>query len=97
MSNLHIFNHPLICHKVTMMRDKNTTTKDFRELAEEITMLMAYEVTRDLPLRDIEVETPICKTVCKTIAGRSIGVVPILRAGRLVISVYTEIPKLTNP
>lgn len=81
MSNLHIFNHPLICHKVTMMRDKNTTTKDFRELAEEITMLMAYEVTRDLPLRDIEVETPICKTVCKTIAGRSIGVVPILRAG----------------
>ncbi len=81
MSTLHIFNHPLICHKVTKMRDKNTNTKDFRELAEEITMLMAYEVTRDLPLCDVEIETPICKTVCKTIAGRSIGVVPILRAG----------------
>ena len=81
MSTLHIFDHPLICHKITMMRDKNTTTKDFRELAEEITMLMAYEVTRDLPLKDIEVETPICKATCKTVAGRSIGVVPILRAG----------------
>lgn len=81
MSTLHIFDHPLICHKITMMRDKNTNTKDFRELAEEITMLMAYEVTRDLPLEDIEIETPICKTVAKTIAGRSIGVVPILRAG----------------
>ena len=81
MSTLHIFDHPLICHKITMMRDKNTTTKDFRELAEEITMLMAYEVTRDLPLKDVEVETPICKAICKTVAGRSIGVVPILRAG----------------
>ena len=81
MSTLHIFNHPLICHKITMMRDKNTTTKDFRELAEEITMLMAYEVTRELPLMDVEVETPICKAICKTVAGRSIGVVPILRAG----------------
>ncbi len=81
MSTLHIFDHPLICHKITMMRDKNTNTKDFRELAEEITMLMAYEVTRDLPLEDIEIETPICKTIAKTIAGRSIGVVPILRAG----------------
>ncbi len=81
MSTLHIFDHPLICHKVTMMRDKNTTTKDFRELAEEITLLMAYEVTRNLPLKEIEIETPICKTKSKTIAGRSIGVVPVLRAG----------------
>lgn len=81
MSSLHIFNHPLICHKITMMRDKNTTTKDFRELAEEVTMLMAYEVTRNLPLREVEIETPICKTTSKVIAGRSVGVVPILRAG----------------
>ncbi|MBQ3572604.1 MAG: uracil phosphoribosyltransferase [Clostridia bacterium] len=81
MSTLHIFDHPLICHKITMMRDKNTTTKDFRELAEEITLLMAYEATRNLPLCEIEIETPICKTKAKTIAGRSIGVVPILRAG----------------
>ncbi|MBR3864626.1 MAG: uracil phosphoribosyltransferase [Clostridia bacterium] len=81
MSSLHIFNHPLICHKITMMRDKNTTTKDFRELAEEVTMLMAYEVTRNLPLREVEIETPICKTTSKVVAGRSVGVVPILRAG----------------
>ena len=81
MSSLHIFNHPLICHKITMMRDKNTNTKDFRELAEEITMLMAYEVTRNLPLCEVEIETPICKTVSKVVAGRSVGVVPILRAG----------------
>ena len=81
MSSLHIFNHPIICHKITMMRDKNTTTKDFRELAEEVTMLMAYEVTRNLPLREVEIETPICKTTSKVVAGRSVGVVPILRAG----------------
>jgi len=64
-----------------MLRDKNTSTKDFRELVEEIALLMAYEVTRDLPLEDIEIETPICKTKSKVIAGRSIGVIPILRAG----------------
>lgn len=81
MSTLHTFDHPLICHKITMMREKNTNTKDFRELAEEISMLMAYEVTRDLPLKEVEIETPICKTKSKVIAGRSIGVVPILRAG----------------
>jgi uracil phosphoribosyltransferase len=81
MSKLHIIDHPLVQHKVTMLRDKNTSTKDFRELVDEIALLMAYEVTRDLPLEDIEIETPICKTKSKVIAGRSIGIVPILRAG----------------
>ena len=81
MAKVFVMDHPLVQHKITMLRDKNTSTKDFRELAEEISLLMAYEVTRDLPLEDIEVETPICKTVAKTVSGRSVGIVPILRAG----------------
>lgn len=81
MSKLHTLDHPLILHKITMMRQTSTNTKDFRELAEEVSTLMAYEVTRDLPLKEIEIETPICKTKSKVVAGRSIGVVPILRAG----------------
>lgn len=81
MSKVFIMDHPLVQHKVTMMRDKNTSTKDFRDLAEEISLLMAYEVTRDLPLEDIEVETPICKTKAKAVSGRSVGIIPILRAG----------------
>ena len=81
MSKIVIFDHPLITHKVTMMRDKNTPSKEFRELLEEISLLMGYEVTRDLPLEDVEIETPICKTKQKMLAGRSIGIVPILRAG----------------
>ena len=81
MGKLFVLNHPLIQHKISMMRKTETTTKDFRELANEISLLMAYEVTRDLPLEEKEIETPICKTNAKFIAGRSIGVVPILRAG----------------
>lgn len=81
MSNVHVIDHPMVQHKLSLMRDKATGTKDFRELLEEIAMLMAYEVTRDLPLGDTEVETPICKTKTKVIAGRTLGVVPILRAG----------------
>ena len=93
MSKVHVLNHPLIQHKVTMMRKVETTTKDFRELANEISLLMAYEVTRDLPLEDVEIETPICKTTAKTVAGRSIGVVPILRAGLgMVDGILTLVP-----
>ena len=93
MSKVHVLNHPLIQHKITMMRRKETTTKDFRELANEISLLMAYEVTRDLPLEDVEIETPICKTVAKQVAGRSIGVVPILRAGLgMVDGILTLVP-----
>lgn len=69
MSKVYLMEHPLVRHKVTMLRDKNTSTKDFRELAEEISLLMAYEVTRDLPLEDVEVETPICKTTAKVVSG----------------------------
>ena len=81
MSKLHVLDHPMIQHKLTLMRDKDTETKDFRELLDEISMLMAYELTRDFPLMDTEVETPICKTTSKIIAGKKICIVPILRAG----------------
>lgn len=81
MSKIVIFDHPLITHKVTMMRDKNTPSRDFRALLDEISLLMGYEVTRDLPLEEVEIETPICKTKQKMLAGRQIGIVPILRAG----------------
>ncbi len=86
MSKVVVFDHPLITHKVSIMRDKNTTNKDFRELLEEISMLMTYEVTRELPLVEIEIETPICKTRQKMLGGRQIGVVPILRAGLGMVS-----------
>lgn len=81
MENVFIFDHPLIQHKISLMRDKHTITKEFRELASEIAMLMAYEVTRDLPLKEIEVETPIAIAKTKVLAGRKLALVPILRAG----------------
>lgn len=79
--NVHVIDHPLIQHTLTIMRMKETGTKDFRELLEEISMLMAYEITRDFPLKDVEIETPICKCKEKMLAGKKVGVVPILRAG----------------
>lgn len=81
MSTLHIIDHPLIQHKLTIMRDKRTGAKEFRELLDEITVLMGYEVTRDFPLVDWEIETPIQKMTAKRIAGKKVAVVPILRAG----------------
>ena len=81
MSTLHVVDHPLIQHKLTIMRRKNTPSKDFRELLDEISMLMGYEITRKLPLENIEIETPICKTTAKRIAGKKLAIVPILRAG----------------
>ncbi len=81
LSNVHLIDHPLIQHKLTMIRDKETGPKDFRELMDEISLLMAYEVTRELPLQEVVVETPICKTTAYTIAGKKVGIVPILRAG----------------
>jgi uracil phosphoribosyltransferase len=79
--NAFVFEHPLIQHKISLLRDKNTSTKDFRELTEEVSMLMAYEVTRNLPLREIEVETPIAKTRTMVLSDKPIALVPILRAG----------------
>lgn len=81
MSKVVIFDHPLIQHKLTIMRNKYTSSKDFRELVSEIAMLMTYEITRDLPLKDVEVDTPICTTKAKKLAGKKLAVVPILRAG----------------
>ncbi len=81
MSKVHEMNHPLIQHKVSLMRDRETGTKEFRELLAEISMLMAYEVTRDLPLKEVEIETPVCRAKTKVISGKKLAVVPILRAG----------------
>lgn len=78
---VQVIDHPLIQHKVTLMRKKETGSKDFRNLLEEITMLMGYEITRDLPLEDIDVETPVAMMKGKQISGRKIGIVPVLRAG----------------
>ena len=81
MSQLHVIDHPMIQHKLTLMRDKNTGSKDFRELLQEIALLMGYEVTRDLPLTDKVIETPLCKMTAKEVSGRKLAIVPILRAG----------------
>ncbi len=80
-NTFHVVDHPLVAHKLTLLRDKNTATKDFRELVSEIGMLITYEATRDLPLTEREVETPICKTMAPTLKGKKFAVVPILRAG----------------
>ena len=79
--NVFIFDHPLIQHKISLLRDKRTTTKEFRELVEELAMLMAYEVTRDLPLETVEIETPIAIAKTNVLAGKKLAFVPILRAG----------------
>ncbi len=81
MSKVYVFDHPLIQHKLSILRDKKTSVKEFRELISEIAMLMCYEATRDLPLEDIDVETPVAVAHCKHIAGKKLAVVPILRAG----------------
>jgi len=81
MSTLHVIDHPLIQHKLSYMRKKETGPKDFRQLLDEISMLMGYEVTRDFPTKEIEIETPICKATVNIIAGKKVAIVPILRAG----------------
>ncbi len=86
-----VFDHPLIQHKVSKLRDKNTSSKEFRELVSEVSMLMAYEVTRDLPLQEIEVETPIAKTKAYEIAGKKMALVPILRAGLGMVDAWLNV------
>ena len=81
MGKFHVINHPLIQHKVTILRNKETGTKDFREAVNEIARLMAYEVSRDMPLQDVEIETPLVKTTQKHLAGKKVAIIPILRAG----------------
>jgi uracil phosphoribosyltransferase len=80
MGKVYVFDHPLIQHKVSLMRMKTTTVKEFRELATEVAMLMGFEATRDLPLEEVEIETPICKTKTKMLKGEDVAIVPILRA-----------------
>ena len=89
--NVTIFTHPLIQHKLSILRDKNTSSKDFRALVHEIAMLMCYEATRDLPLEEVEIETPICKTTAKHIFGKKLAVVPILRAGLGMVDAISEL------
>lgn len=81
MSTVHVINHPLVQHKLTHLRDKNTGSKEFRELVEELAALLTYEATRDLPLCETQVETPMCTATTKVLAGKKLGIIPILRAG----------------
>ncbi|MGM8211414.1 uracil phosphoribosyltransferase [Virgibacillus sp. W0430] len=81
MGNVFVLNHPLIQHKLTYIRDKNTGTKEFRELVDEVSMLMAFEITRELPLKEITVETPVTEAKAHILSGKKIGLIPILRAG----------------
>ena len=88
-----IIDHPLVQHKLHILRDKNTSTKDFRELVTELAVFEGYEAMRDLPLEDVEVETPLEKTTCKRIAGKKIAIIPILRAGLgMVDGILTLVP-----
>ncbi|WP_019535632.1 uracil phosphoribosyltransferase [Paenibacillus ginsengihumi] len=81
MGKVYICDHPLIQHKLTFIRDENTTTKDFRELVDEVATLMAYEITREIPLETVQVRTPVTTAECRIISGRMLGLIPILRAG----------------
>ncbi len=81
MANLYVLDHPLIQHKLTFIRDINTGGKNFRELVSEVSMLMAYEVTRDLPLKQVQVQTPVAMADTRLISGKKLGIIPILRAG----------------
>ena len=81
MSNVIVCDHPLVQHKISLLRDKNTGSKEFRELVQEIAMFMCYEATRDLPLKEITIETPVAEARVQVISGKKIALVPILRAG----------------
>src|SRR5699024_3051852 len=81
MGQVHILDHPLIQHKLTYIRDKNTATKQFRELVDEVSMLMGFEITRNLPIKESEVETPVTSSKAQVLTGKKIGLIPILRAG----------------
>jgi len=91
MGQLHVMNHPLILHKLSIIRDKNTSVKEFREIISEIASLMCYEATRDLPVEDVEIETPVAKAVVKRIAGKKLAIVPILRAGLGMVDGVVEL------
>ena len=89
--NVNVMTHPLIQHKVTLIRSVETGTKDFRQLLEEIALLMGYEITRDLPLEDVKVQTPLVEAIGKQVAGKKLGIVPILRAGLGMVNGLLEL------
>lgn len=89
--HIHVIDHPLIQHKLTIMRKKETSSGEFRRLLQEITLLMGYELTRDLPLEDVAIETPLEKATGKQVAGKKLGIVPILRAGFGMVEGLTEL------
>ena len=91
MGKIYVFDHPLIQHKVAQIRNKDTSTKDFRQIVKEIAMLMTFESSRDLPLKEAEIETPICKTKVNVLEGLDVAVVPILRAGLGMVDGVLEI------
>ena len=91
MGKIYVFDHPLIQHKVSQIRNKETSTKDFRQIVKEIAMLMTFESSRDLPLKEVEIETPICKTTVNVLEGEDVAVVPILRAGLGMVDGVLEI------
>jgi len=91
MSKVIEVQHPLIQHKLTLIRDKNTGSKDFRLLVKEVSLLLGYEVTSDLPLEEVEIETPLVKTKSKVIAGKKLGIIPILRAGLGMVDAMLEL------
>ena len=91
MENVHVLNHPLIQHKLAILRDKNTGTKEFRALINEIAGLMCYEATRNLPTEEVEVETPIMTAKCRVLAGKKLAIVPILRAGLGMVDAMVDL------
>ena len=91
MANVYVFDHPLIQHKTAIIRDKNTGVRDFRQLTREISLLMGYEVTRDLPLHDVEIETPLAKTTVKMLRDSDLALVPILRAGLGMVDGFLDL------
>ena len=93
MASVHVVDHPLIQHKLSVLRNKDTSVKEFRELVGEISALMFYEASRNLPLKDVEVETPLCTAKCKQLAGKKLAIIPILRAGLgMVDTIVSLIP-----
>ena len=93
MDHVHLLDHPLLQHKLSILRDENTSVKDFREIVSEVATLMCYEATRDLPLKEVEVQTPVAKAVTHQISGKKLAIVPILRAGLgMVDGILTLIP-----
>ncbi len=91
MSTVHILDHPLIQHKLSILRDKNTGTKEFRALISEIAGLMCYEATRNLPLQEVEVETPMQVAKCRMLAGKKLAIVPVLRAGLGMVDAMVDL------